>query len=662
MKENDIVHYVGVVEGRNDPLQIGRVQVRVIGVHSPVKSDLPSEDLPWATVAMFNIESGVGTSEVLIEGTRVLVVFLDQDKQEPVILGVLPGVNTEAANPNIGFNDPTGKYPTILESDLSRLSRTQDNPAYRRRTTTIVKTSFFDEPISPALPQYPFNRTVTTESGHAFEMDDTPTKERINLQHKSGTFVEFHPTGERVAKIVNKDYEIVLADKNLYVRGALNVVSAGDVTVISDGNLSHSVAGKYVINAGGAVEINGSQIHLNTGSATIDDVPEIDPGPAPEGEGNNVYVQPTMPTEAHENDLWINTADGNKIYAYKDGQWVDASDTRIVAESSTGNLKAVRRVIEQEAEPNWRTEGPFANGDIWVKTSTQDRFIWNAILTTWSFSNTQNLGALILQAGTSRAINDKFIAAFKSPSIPEGASESDYWLRSDVQSIYQLREGTWRNLDDQFLANKFVGLLANALYYIGIHVRDDEPGIDISRVDDIWFNPSNGQVRVYNGSWVPSMDPELPLFFQAVLNDRAIRDGRVSIFIDFGPPSTADEGDMWLDISNDPVNNLPRNHVKILISGVWERVLTPFLKTISFDLSTIRKSKTMKSQYISFPRRQTIPRLPFPVSVISGLIRAFLALSILTATLLGLILLIPMLPILLMRQLTGNRASTGYVG
>ena len=39
--------WVGVVEDRFDPLYIGRCKVRIVGYHTPNKSDLPTEDLPW---------------------------------------------------------------------------------------------------------------------------------------------------------------------------------------------------------------------------------------------------------------------------------------------------------------------------------------------------------------------------------------------------------------------------------------------------------------------------------------------------------------------------------------------------------------------------------------------------------------------------------------
>ena len=42
-------NYYGVVESRADPKQLGRVKVRVLGIHTEDKVLLPPADLPWAT-------------------------------------------------------------------------------------------------------------------------------------------------------------------------------------------------------------------------------------------------------------------------------------------------------------------------------------------------------------------------------------------------------------------------------------------------------------------------------------------------------------------------------------------------------------------------------------------------------------------------------------
>ena len=106
-----MIHF-GVIEDRlSDPLQIGRVKVRVVGVHTPNRTELPTADLPWATV-MMPVSSasidGIGCSPTgLVEGSTVLVVFLDTDKQLPVVLGSIPTVPTQSADPRSDTSDPS---------------------------------------------------------------------------------------------------------------------------------------------------------------------------------------------------------------------------------------------------------------------------------------------------------------------------------------------------------------------------------------------------------------------------------------------------------------------------------------------------------------------------------------------------------------------------
>ena len=78
------------------------------------------------------------------------------------------------------------------------------------------------------VPLYPYNHVTQTESGHSFEMDDTPTRERIRLQHRSGTFTEMHPNGSVVQKIYGNGYEIIANDKNVLVKGVCNITVEGD--------------------------------------------------------------------------------------------------------------------------------------------------------------------------------------------------------------------------------------------------------------------------------------------------------------------------------------------------------------------------------------------------------------------------------------------------
>ena len=102
--------FVGVVEDRNDPEQLGRVRVRCLGWHTEDLSALPTAELPWAHV-MHPVTDpsmhGMGTTpSFLLEGGWVVGFFRDTEYQQPVIIGTLPGVPLNPADHKRGFNDP----------------------------------------------------------------------------------------------------------------------------------------------------------------------------------------------------------------------------------------------------------------------------------------------------------------------------------------------------------------------------------------------------------------------------------------------------------------------------------------------------------------------------------------------------------------------------
>jgi hypothetical protein len=88
--------YTGCVESRDDPLKLGRCQVRIVGLHTEDKTRLPTKELPWAfpvsPITSANV-SGVGTTPIgPVEGTWVLIMFMDPDEQLPIMMGTLGGV------------------------------------------------------------------------------------------------------------------------------------------------------------------------------------------------------------------------------------------------------------------------------------------------------------------------------------------------------------------------------------------------------------------------------------------------------------------------------------------------------------------------------------------------------------------------------------------
>jgi len=89
-------YFYGIVEDRQDPLKIGRVRVRVHGIHTDVKALIATPDLPWSQVILPTTGaglSGFGTQHGLVEGSTVIGFFRDNDvMQDYVVTGVAAGI------------------------------------------------------------------------------------------------------------------------------------------------------------------------------------------------------------------------------------------------------------------------------------------------------------------------------------------------------------------------------------------------------------------------------------------------------------------------------------------------------------------------------------------------------------------------------------------
>ena len=238
--------FTGVVEDRQDPLQVSRVRVRCVGYHTQNKTILPTADLPWATVMMPVTSPSMGglgnTPSFLVEGTWVVGFFRDPDMQEPIVMGSLPGIPSTAPDSTLGFNDPNATYPSELNvPDTSSLARgTQKYPQNIDNSIGI--------PVDPYGGEYPKNHVYETESGHLKEYDDTPNKERIRERHKSGTFYEIHPNGDKVTHIVNNRYTVIASNDALQVKGNVTMTVEGDIQLTAATGTINIASGDVIAN------------------------------------------------------------------------------------------------------------------------------------------------------------------------------------------------------------------------------------------------------------------------------------------------------------------------------------------------------------------------------------------------------------------------------
>ena len=212
--------YFGVVENVKDPLNSGRVQVRVY----PFYKDFATKDLPWAYVERstdLGQTRGRGLNQHnLIEGSQVTVEFLDDQMQQPIVRGVVP-----------------------RESDFENLQ------------SFVV-------------------HTIKFLNGSEITVDETPGAEYVKVIDPNRNFILMSTTGitihvgDAAKKIQIEGAGIV----NVTAGGDLNVSTSANATVKSSGNLSVSTSGNTTISTEGDTKIttSGNTDIKSSGQTTVE--------------------------------------------------------------------------------------------------------------------------------------------------------------------------------------------------------------------------------------------------------------------------------------------------------------------------------------------------------------------------------------------------------
>ena len=198
--------FTGVVEDRADPLMLGRVRARIVGLHTHDKIKLPTKDLPWSML-MQPASGGTGNSSIgPAEGTTVVVIFNDYpDCQQPIVLGQLCGIpQGDALNidkfetPPIFKDDitPEGRpIPvTPAETDAAHVGpSTLPNPlatalAKSGKTNSTTGKSMLDSIFSPSSTKMNASGGLASSLNGPGDIAAETTNTFENLLHSSGNF------------------------------------------------------------------------------------------------------------------------------------------------------------------------------------------------------------------------------------------------------------------------------------------------------------------------------------------------------------------------------------------------------------------------------------------------------------------------------------------
>lgn len=238
-----------------------------------------------------------------VDGKKLQITEGQSDYYPPKTEGYLKQVLDEPDTPRVSRNDQDDKYlnkttnlpkdthidkvkewriggdnyeTSGIEKALSEKT-VGENSAYSKNSN-IDRTSSNAEEIDDGKKWkeketdyktvYPYNKTEQTESGHIFEVDDTPGAERIHQQHRSGTFQEIHPDGSKVEKIMadnfhitqQNEYKLNLGNYEVTIKKNKGERVEGDIFIHINGERS------LKIDSDSHVEILGNDTYTTKGN------------------------------------------------------------------------------------------------------------------------------------------------------------------------------------------------------------------------------------------------------------------------------------------------------------------------------------------------------------------------------------------------------------
>lgn len=169
-----------------------------------------------------------------------------------------------------GFSDPSMSHPKGSYAGEPNTDKLIDYPrgkaeAMKKENNRIRQLPVggsnhtFGEPPSPYNAKHPYNKVQKTESGHIIEYDDTPGAERINIQHRSGSYVEMDKNGAIVIKSPNNLTQ--LAKENMYMGtpGKMMMTSGSDMFIRMNGGGEIEILGDAKVMVGGSVNFMAAE-------------------------------------------------------------------------------------------------------------------------------------------------------------------------------------------------------------------------------------------------------------------------------------------------------------------------------------------------------------------------------------------------------------------
>jgi len=250
-----------VVEDNKDPKFLGRVRLRVIGVHSPYTKTVPTEELPWSDVlqspSMGNI---IGGNYNVPVGTWGYCVALNDSFTEFLLIGTIKGKipeppTVDQTGEEIGFRgmDENYEFPIIPNEPSNPLERPEGDHS-KTQYTPITVDSFMEPENTSKNVEYPHNFVYEDHNGNIIEIDGTKNNPRIRIQHATGTRIDINSKGD-VSIQASATGNVWLETPGIYAIDADgNIIIEGDLKIVGNMEVTGIITGRNNITADGEIQ------------------------------------------------------------------------------------------------------------------------------------------------------------------------------------------------------------------------------------------------------------------------------------------------------------------------------------------------------------------------------------------------------------------------
>lgn len=200
--------------------------------------------------------------------------------------GAWPTLNAWLEFQTEAFQDPNGLFPKctyidkpdtnklatgdVLGDEETIFSLKLEAREVNLEIPTALEGETWDEPEPAYCSIYPYNKVFETESGHIVEYDDTAGHERIQIYHRTGTYIEIDANGTVTQRTMGDSFNLV--DHNQYVKiekdstvtvkGTAKIYVLGDADIQVDKNARMKVGEDMNVEVAGTFNMKAKEVNI----------------------------------------------------------------------------------------------------------------------------------------------------------------------------------------------------------------------------------------------------------------------------------------------------------------------------------------------------------------------------------------------------------------